>query len=249
MNTLLSKVTVASLSIGLVAISAFSAQAQAQKNGNGKVNGSSNAGAANTIGGTVVDTDSTKTPASGQNGGVNNFSTETGNNNNNSDATRLASCADGYVNASSLASFTACASVDGNDTGADGTLEALLESGSLFSIDTTGDWTVFGKSDENSDLVGADEKPTGEWSALLGADFYGDVTVSLKSATGYYAYLFEDVDGSMSGSFALANGKDLSHMTIAIKEKEKQAAIPEPFSMLAAGLALGAGKLYKSRKK
>ncbi|NEO87812.1 MAG: PEP-CTERM sorting domain-containing protein, partial [Spirulina sp. SIO3F2] len=87
-----------------------------------------------------------------------------------------------------------------------------------------------------------------------GEDFFGDVVVSVKAANGYFAYIFEDVSGpDFGGQFSLANNKDLSHLTVATVDKPggpvDPNAAPEPFSMIGAGLALGAGALLKNRKK
>ncbi|MDB9495930.1 PEP-CTERM sorting domain-containing protein [Spirulina major CS-329] len=168
----------------------------------------------------------------------------------------LADCASGSVS-TDIFSFATCAAEEGNDTGNQGTLLSKLGSGDLFSgFDTSGmDWSVLGKSDDGGS-VSADESVSGSWSALLGDSFYGNVVVSVKTATGYYAYAFEGVDaskltdGSFGGQFATANGKDLSHMTIAVAQTEKPSTgTPEPFSMIGAGLAVGMGTWLKKRNK
>lgn len=169
----------------------------------------------------------------------------------------LADCASGSVS-NDIFSFATCAAEEGNDTGSQGTLLSKLGSGDLFSgFDTSGmEWTQFGKSDDGSGSVSANETTSGSWSANLGSSFYGDVVVSVKTATGYYAYAFQGVDGSkladgsFMGDFATANGKDLSHMTIAVAQTEKPSTgTPEPFSMIGAGLAVGMGTWLKKRNK
>ncbi|MGB0560343.1 MAG: PEP-CTERM sorting domain-containing protein [Spirulinaceae cyanobacterium] len=151
-----------------------------------------------------------------------------------------------------LFSYAACTTQKGNDVGNKGTLIPGLEDGTLFEgIDTSGDW------DLHKDVLGSAGK-TGSWNFDLGSDFYGDVVVSLKAANGYAAYLFENVDGSQlnsglfAGNFDTGSKHDLSHMTIATIGKTAPTpneAVPEPFSMIGAGLALGAGALLKNRKK
>lgn len=171
------------------------------------------------------------------------------------DQQALANCTSGSVT-NDIFSFAACSAQEGNDTGAKGTLLSKLGSGDLFSgFDTSGfNWTQFGKSDDGSGLVSAAEKTSGSWSANLGSSFYGNVVVSIKTATGYYAYAFQGVDGSkladgsFMGQFATANNKDLSHMTIAVAQTEKPSTgTPEPFSMIGAGLAVGMGTWLKKR--
>ncbi|MGB0562919.1 MAG: PEP-CTERM sorting domain-containing protein [Spirulinaceae cyanobacterium] len=156
-------------------------------------------------------------------------------------------------------SYAACSTNAGNDTGSKGTLLTQLGDGTLFSgIDTSlsGSWSILGKSDDGQASVTAQNgNVSGTWSSSLGDDFYGDVVVSVKAANGYFAYLFENVSGpDFGGDFSLANQKGLSHLTIATVNKpggpgNPNEAVPEPFSMIGAGLALGAGVLLKNRKK
>ncbi|MEA5418143.1 PEP-CTERM sorting domain-containing protein [Spirulina sp. CCNP1310] len=157
-------------------------------------------------------------------------------------------CAAGGVG---LLEYAACVTASGNDVGDKGTLLSGLQSGSLFSgFDTSAfEWSVVGKSDEGNNPLSAGKKSTGSWS-LSGLNLTGPFVVSLKAGNEYSAYYFNNVTEAInSGTFSTANGKDLSHMTIAAATTPgtPSTGTPEPFSMIGAGLAIGAGAWMKKR--
>lgn len=157
-------------------------------------------------------------------------------------------CASGGVG---LLEYAACVTEEGNDVGAQGTLLSGLQSGSLFSgFDTSAfEWSIVGKSDEGSALFADNNKTSGSWS-LGNLSLSGPFVVSLKAGKEYSAYYFDNVtDAVSSGVFSTANGKDLSHMTIAAATTPGTPTknTPEPFSMIGAGLAIGAGAWMKKR--
>ncbi len=157
-------------------------------------------------------------------------------------------CAAGGVG---VLAYAACVTQEGNDTGSGDPLLTALKAGSLFSgFDTSAfEWSILGKSDEGGSGVFAVEKPTGSWSVSSGIT--GPFVVSLKAGNEYSAYYFNNVTEAInSGTFSTANGKDLSHMTIAAATTPGGGVsqdTPEPFSMIGAGLAIGAGAWMKKR--
>lgn len=157
-------------------------------------------------------------------------------------------CASGGVG---LLEYAACVTESGNDTGSGDPLLTGLQSGTLFSgFDTSAfKWSILGKSDEGGSGVAAVEKSTGSWS--VSSDITGPFVVSLKAGNEYSAYYFNNITEAInSGTFSTANGKDLSHMTIATAVAPNAGVTkdtPEPFSMIGAGLAIGAGAWMKKR--
>lgn len=163
-------------------------------------------------------------------------------------------CTQGSVT-NNIYSYAACTAQDrANDVGRFGTLLTGLQNNIFFGdgFDTSGIWDVFEDVMASNNLG----EGLGTWSFELGANFFGDIVVSLKAGNGYAAYLFENVaasqleGGLFAGLFNTANHKDLSHMTIATMNKPMgpRNVAPEPFSMLGAGLALGVGAWLKKRQ-
>ncbi len=148
---------------------------------------------------------------------------------------------------SSPASIAAsdCAGVfAGNDTGNQGTLLSNLNSGIFAGF--IGDWSIYGKSDEDAS-VSASETNNGSWSIDYLTKSYSVFALSLKAANGYAVYLFDLSPGSamdLAGTFKTLgfqagnspNSPDLSHMTVAVYG-DGVSAVPLP----AAGWLMLAG--------
>ena len=154
-----------------------------------------------------------------------------------------------------LLEYAACVTEEGNDVGNQGTLLSGLQSGTLFSgFDTSAfEWSILGKSDDKGGVLAAPESSSGTWS-LAGLNITGPFVVSLKAGSEYSAYYFNNVTEAISsGTFSTANNRDLSHMTIATATNPNPGVptkeTPEPFSMIGAGLAIGAGAWMKKRNK
>ncbi|KAF3891340.1 PEP-CTERM sorting domain-containing protein [Tolypothrix bouteillei VB521301] len=157
--------------------------------------------------------------------------------------------------------------MDGNDTGAQGTLLNALNGG-LFqnnlASNYTYTWALADKSDGSNGLLSADNgDPSGDWSLskALPSDTF---VLSLKTSTAYSAYLFTGVDFSKTGLQGLfntigvaldgndKNGKDLSHASLFVatkknNEKPPVKKVPEPGTILGLGLT-AAGMVVRRRK-
>lgn len=151
----------------------------------------------------------------------------------------------------------------GNDTGAQGTLLPSLNNELFSSFVGSGvQWTLAGKSDENSDLIEADENSSsGVWSlkqAFLTSPFFSNTfVVSLKAGNAYSAYLFKDYDFSkgLTGVFNTIGveldgsgkaGKNLSHASLFVANFNPK-PVPEPASLL--GLGLVASGMVMGRRR
>lgn len=154
----------------------------------------------------------------------------------------------GGSSVSTIEATTCAGAFSGNDT----TLISDLNGG-LFSGLTT-DWSLFGKSDDNSGTVTAPEVINGAWSVNFSPDAYSVFAISLKASTSWVVYLFDlrpDADSLFGGGFTttglLNNGNQtpaLSHMSVAVWDG---AVVPIP----ATGLLLigGLGCLAALRRR
>ena len=130
-------------------------------------------------------------------------------------------------------------------------------------------WTFATKSDENVDsgvLVNGinfavSEQNLGTWT-LTGTGTplpqYFDFVGVLKQGTGYAAYLFDEVlfDGNDGGTYIINFSKiptvDVSHISIYARSGDTPnppALVPEPTSLLLAGLAIAVAGVASRRRK
>lgn len=205
------------------------------------------------------------TPALARNNGNNG---NNGNDGGGGGGQTAASCQSGSV-LLGTASYDDCFGAENeNDTGAQGTLLDNLNGGVFDGITGSGgEWFIFGKSDEDTE-VDADE---GSNSGAFSVDFsdldhdVDSIVVSLKAADFYSAYLFDgagfdsddsDLAKQFAGTFdtfgVTKKGADLSHLTIAYLKRDDNGGgptpVPEPAAM-AGLLAVGAGIVINRRKK
>lgn len=130
-------------------------------------------------------------------------------------------------------------------------------------------WTFATRSDENVDsgvLVNGinfavSEQNLGTWT-LTGTGTplpqYFDFVGVLKQGTGYAAYLFDEVlfDGNDGGTYIINFSKiptvDVSHISIYARSGDTPnppALVPEPTSLLLAGLAIAVAGVASRRRK
>lgn len=172
-------------------------------------------------------------------------------------------------------SATACQGpFEGNDTGAGDPLLTLLRSGlftSNFSSNPT-NWSQLGKSDDGKGIVTAQGKDTGTWKiedrttwgSTQPAGDFGAFVISLKTSTGYSAYLFKDIDFTqdLTGRFDTVGvaqnknglGKDLSHASVFVTTykrpefKSHSRKVAEPGAAMALGLFAVSAWQIKNQK-
>ncbi|VXD17000.1 conserved exported hypothetical protein [Planktothrix serta PCC 8927] len=164
-----------------------------------------------------------------------------------------------------LVDATACKGAFGeNDTGKQGTLLGKLDAG-LFATEFDNNeevsWSLLAKSDETNNLFDAKENfNTGDWSfkQALSTDTF---VLSLKSSTGYSAYLFKDYDWTkgLTGIFNTigvstnkGQGQALSHASLFAANvttvTPPPVEVPEPATLVGLGLAFG-GMLASRRRQ
>ncbi|HEY9298621.1 MAG TPA: hypothetical protein VIQ31_20135, partial [Phormidium sp.] len=123
--------------------------------------------------------------------------------------------------------------------------------GGLFSdiVGTGVNWSLAGKSDENSVLNADNGDNIGDWS-LDKALSSGTFVLSLKTSNDYSAYLFKGIDFATTGLQGVFNtigvalngsgnaGKELSHASLFVADVNEPpvTSVPEPATLMGLGL-------------
>jgi len=154
----------------------------------------------------------------------------------------------------------------GNDTGAQGTAEGLLDGGLFQSFVGSGNWSLGGKSDGGSNNFGftaTQNKSTGGWG--FSTPFTGTFALSLKAGNNYSLYLFDNVTSFTQGTFdtigvalngSKTAGRDLSHASLFVFNPTQPnpgnnagQPVPEPLTVLGTMMAAGMGYGIKRKQK